>query len=81
MMKETKAEQQMKKFFKLLLMIFLGIAGLCFAGAAIYGSFCIDPTDVLEPFTRGRWRGCIYCGVLSVLCFIGIKKVFETWYD
>ena len=65
----------MKKFFKLLLMIFLGIAGLCFAGAAIYGAFCIDLK------LRGRWRGCIYCGVLSVWCFIGIKKVFETWYD
>ena len=65
----------MKKLFKLLLMIFLGIAGICFAGAAIYGLWCIDLN------VRGRWRGCIYCGVLSVLCFVGIKKVFETWYD
>ena len=28
----------MKKFIKLLLMILLGIAGICFAGAAIYGA-------------------------------------------
>ena len=65
----------MKKFFKLLLMIFLGIAGICFAGAAIYGVLYIDLK------LHGRFRSCIYCGALSVCCFIGIKKVFETWYD
>ena len=65
----------MKKSIKLLLMILLGIAGICLAGAAIYGALYIDMKQ------HGRWRGCIYCGALSVLCFIGIKKVYDTWYD
>ena len=65
----------MKKLLKLLLMILLGIIGICFAGAAIYGVLCIDLKS------RGLWRGSIYCGGLSVYCFIGIKKVYDDWYN
>ena len=64
----------MKKCFKLFLMIFLGITGICFAGAAIYGALYADLK------LHGQWRGCIYCGALSVCCFIGIAKIYDTWY-
>ena len=55
-------------------MIFLGITGICFAGAAIYGALYADLK------LHGQWRGCIYCGALSVCCFIGIAKIYDTWY-
>ena len=63
----------MKKLLKLLLMILLGIAGICFAGAAIYGALYNVP-HVPFQLLEGL-------GVLSVGCFIGIKKVYDDWYN
>ena len=63
----------MKKFIKLLLMILLGIGGICFAGAAIYGAL------YNVPHVHHRFKLWIALGVLSVWCFIGIKKVYDDW--
>ena len=65
----------MKKSIKLLLMILLGIAGICLAGAAIYGA--------LYGVSRSHhaFKLKIGLGVLSVGCFIGIKKVYDDWYN
>ena len=68
----------MKKFIKLLLMILLGIAGICFAGAAIYGALYREPSVIPGKYW---WQACISSGVLSVWCFIGIKKVYDSWYE
>ena len=65
----------MKKSIKLLLMILLGIAGICLAGAAIYGALYNVP-HVLH-----RFKLLEGLGVLSVGCFIGIKKVYDSWYE
>ena len=65
----------MKKSIKLLLMILLGIAGICLAGAAIYGALY----NVPHGYHRFKlWDGL---GVLSVGCFIGMKKVYDDWYN
>ena len=65
----------MKKSIKLLLMILLGIAGICLAGAAIYGALYNGP--------HGHHRFKLWggLGVLSVGCFIGIRKVYDDWYN
>ena len=65
----------MKKSIKLLLMILLGIAGICLAGAAIYGA--------LHNVPHGHHRFKLWdgLGVLSVGCFIGIKKVYDSWHE
>ena len=65
----------MKKSIKLLLMILLGIAGVCLAGAAIYGALYNVP--------HGHHSFELWCGlgVLSVWCFIGIKKVYDSWHE
>ena len=63
----------MKKSIKLLLMILLGIAGICLAGAAIYGAL------YNVPHGHHRLKLCDGLGVLSVGCFIGIKKVYDDW--
>jgi len=65
----------MKKSIKLLLMILLGIAGICFAGAAIYGALYNVPHG---PHSFKLLDGL---GVLSVGCFIGIKKVYDSWNE
>ena len=65
----------MKKPLKLLLMILLGIAGICFAGAAIYGALHNVPR-VHHAFTLQ-----VGLGVLSVGYFIGIKKVYDSWHE
>ena len=65
----------MKKSIKLLLMILLGIAGICFAGAAIYGAL------YNIPHVHNRFKLWIGLGVLSVWCFIGIKKVYDSWNE
>ena len=63
----------MKKSIKLLLMILLGIGGICLAGAAIYGALY----NVSYGHHRFKlWNGL---GVLSVGCFIGMKKVYDDW--
>ena len=61
----------MKKSIKLLLMILLGIGGICFAGAAIYGALYNVP--------HVRFKLLEGLGVLSVGCFIGIKKIYDDW--
>ena len=68
----------MKKSIKLLLMILLGIAGICFAGAAIYGALYWEPSVIPGKYW---WQACISSGVLSVWSFIGIKKVYDSWYE
>ena len=65
----------MKKSIKLLLMILLGIAGICRAGAAIYGALYNVPHG---PRSFKLLSGL---GVLSVWCFIGIKKVYDSWHE
>ena len=56
-------------------MILLGIAGICLAGAAIYGALYNVPHG---PHRLKLWGGL---GVLSVGCFIGIKKVYDSWNE
>ena len=65
----------MKKSIKLLLMILLGIAGICLAGAAIYGAL------YNVPHVPHRFKLLEGLGVLSVGCFIGIKKVYDSWNE
>ena len=65
----------MKKSLKLLLMILLGIGGICLAGAAIYGALY----NVLH--VHNSFKLWIGLGVLSVWCFIGIKKVCDSWNE
>ena len=58
----------MKKFIKLLLMILLGIAGICLAGAAIYGknlSYQEIKTVLFVP--------------KAILLGIGIKMLYDAW--
>ena len=68
----------MKKIFKLLLMIFLGLAGICFAGIAVYGALYQGEMTIPG---HHWWRSCIYSGGLAVWFFIWIKKVYDSWYD
>ena len=63
----------MKKTHKLFLIMILGIAGICFAGAAIYGA--LHWHYVPGPRSFELLTGL---GVLAVLCFIGIKKVYDN---
>lgn len=65
----------MKKSIKLLLMILLVIGGICFAGAAIYGAL------YNVPYGHHRFKLLGGLGVLSVGCFIGIKKVYDSWHE
>ena len=58
----------MKKSIKLLLMILLGIAGICLAGAAIYGknlSYQEIKTVLFVP--------------QAILLGIGIKMLYDAW--
>ena len=54
----------MKKPLKLLLMILLGIAGICLAGAAIYGALYNAPR------VHRAFKLQVGLGVLSIECFI-----------
>ena len=56
-------------------MILLGIAGICLAGAAIYGAL------YNVPYGHHRFKLLDGLGVLSVGCFIGIKKVYDSWHE
>ena len=66
----------MKKLLKLLLMILLGIAVICFAGAAIYGA--LHWYYVPGPRSLKLLAGL---GVLAAWCFIGMKKVYDNWNE
>ena len=58
----------MKKSIKLLLMILLGIAGICLAGAAIYGknlSYQETKSVLFSP--------------KAILLGIGIKMLYDAW--
>lgn len=68
----------MKKSVKLLLMLLLGIAGIGFAIAAIHGALYREPSVIPGKYW---WQACISSGMLSVWCFIGVKKVFNSWYE
>ena len=68
----------MKKCIKLLLMILLAVLGFALGGAAIYGALYREPSVIPGKYW---WQACIYSGVLSVWCFIGIKKVYDSWYE
>ena len=63
----------MKKSIKLLLMILLGIGGICLAGAAIYGAL------YNVPHVHHAFKLQVGLGVLSVGCFIGMKKMYDDW--
>ena len=66
----------MKKIAKLLLTILLCIAGIGFAGAAIYGALHMQQIPGKRSFTLLSGLG-----VMSVLCFIGTRKVYDNWND
>ena len=51
----------------------LGIAGICFAGVAIYGALHWYHVPGQRSF-----KLLTGLGVLAVLCFIGIKKVYDN---
>ena len=51
----------------------LGIAGICFAGAAIYGALHWHHVP-----GRRSLKLLAGLGVLAALCFIGIKKVYDN---
>ena len=65
----------MKKSLKLLLMILLCIGGICLAGAAIYGAL------YNVPHVPNSFKLLEGLGVLSVGCFIGIKKIYDNWNE
>ncbi|MBE6378518.1 MAG: hypothetical protein E7051_06855 [Lentisphaerae bacterium] len=65
----------MKKSIKLLWMILLVIGGICLAGAAIYGAL------YNVPHVHHRFKLWVGLGVLSVGCFIGMKKVYDSWNE
>lgn len=52
----------------------LGIAGICFAGVAIYGA--LHWHHIPGPRSFKLLTGL---GVLAVWCFIGIKKVYDNF--
>ena len=54
----------------------LGIAGICFAGVTIYGA--LHWYHLPGPRSFKLLTGL---GVLAVLCFIGIKKVYDSWNE
>ena len=56
-------------------MILLGLAGICLAGAAIYGAL------YNVPHVHYRFKLLSGLGVLSVGCFIGIKKIYDNWHN
>ena len=57
-------------------MILLGIAVICFAGAAIYGA--LHWYYVPGPRSLKLLAGL---GVLAAWCFIGMKKVYDNWNE
>ena len=57
-------------------MILLGIAGICLAGAAIYGALYWHHVPGRSSFNLLKGLGG-----LAALCFIGIKKVYDSWYE
>ena len=69
---------KLRKLFKLILMIFLAVAGLVFTAAAVYGILNNEPMTI--PGSH-RWQTSVYCGILVVWCGIAIKKLYDSWYD
>ena len=67
-----------KKLLSLLLMIFLGCTGTVFAAAAVYAALSCEPSLIPGHYC---WQGAICSGILAVWCFIGIKKVYDDWYN
>ena len=58
----------MKKSIKLLLMILLGIAGICFAGAAIYG----------KNLSYQEIKSVLFIPK-AILLGVGIKMLYDAW--
>ena len=58
----------MKKPLKLLLMILLGIAGICFAGAAIYG----------KNLSYQEIKSVLFIPK-AILLGVGIKMLYDAW--
>ena len=58
----------MKKSIKLLLMILLGIAGICLAGAAIYG----------ENLSYQEIKSVLFIPK-AILLGVGIKMLYDAW--
>ena len=58
----------MKKTIKLLLMILLGIAGICFAGAAIYG----------KNLSYQEIKSVLFIPK-AILLGVGIKMLYDAW--
>ena len=58
----------MKKSIKLLLMILLGIAGICLAGAAIYG----------KNLSYQEIKSVLFVPK-AILLGIGIKMLYDAW--
>ena len=58
----------MKKSIKLLLMISLGIGGICFAGAAIYG----------KNLSYQEIKSVLFIPK-AILLGVGIKMLYDAW--
>ena len=58
----------MKKSIKLLLMILLGIAGICLAGAVIYG----------KNLSYQEIKSVLYIPK-AILLGVGIKMLYDAW--
>ena len=58
----------MKKSLKLLLMILLGIAGICLAGAAIYGKI-LSYQEIKSVLFIPK----------AILLGVGIKMLYDAW--
>ena len=58
----------MKKSIKLLLMILLGIAGICLAGAVIYG----------KNLSYHEIKSVLYIPK-AILLGVGIKMLYDAW--
>ena len=58
----------MKKYIKLVLMILLGIAGICLAGAAIYG----------KNLSYQEIKSVLFIPK-AILLGVGIKMLYDAW--
>ena len=66
--------KSLSRLFHLLLMLLLGVVGLCLAGAAVYGAL----HNIPDWYGRKLWTGL---GVLAVFCWIGVKKLYDDLND
>jgi hypothetical protein len=71
---------EMKKFFKLLLMLFLLFAGILFAIMAVTAITRMWDEDSTLILGNNRLSQCGYGIGLAYCCWLGIKKLYDDWY-